>query len=164
MKLQQTPARKAKGASNAAFTLVETMVSVILSAIMLSSLYACLASGIAIERITSEDLRATQILVQRLERVRLCSFDQVTDPDYNPRTSTESYNPGGAARGTGGAVYSITFTPSVPAVGTLPESYRTNMLLVTVGATWKSGEVQRSRSMQTWVARSGIETYVVAGQ
>jgi hypothetical protein len=58
MKLQQTPARKAKGASNAAFTLVETMVSVILSAIMLSSLYACLASGMAIERITSDDSSA----------------------------------------------------------------------------------------------------------
>jgi type II secretory pathway pseudopilin PulG len=164
MKLQQLHGGKTTGAPTAAFTLVETMVSVTLSAIMLSSLYACLASGIAIERITSEDLRATQILVQRLERVRLCSFDQVTDPDYNPRTSSESYNPSGAARGTGGAVYNITFTPSVPAVGTLPESYRTNMLLVTVGATWKSGEVQRSRSMQTWVSRSGIQTYVMAGQ
>jgi type II secretory pathway pseudopilin PulG len=164
MNLRQMHARKTTGAPAAAFTLVETMVSVTLSAIMLSSLYACLASGLAIERVSNEDLRATQILVQRLERVRLCAFDQVTDPNYNPRTSSESFNPGGAANGTGGAVYDITFTPSVPAPGTLPESYRTNMLLVTVGATWKSGEVQRSRSMQTWVARSGIETYVVAGQ
>jgi prepilin-type N-terminal cleavage/methylation domain-containing protein len=164
MKLQQTRIRRASAASAGGFTLVETMVAVMLGAIMLSSLYACFASGWAVERVTSEDLRATQILVQRLERVRLCSFQQVTDPNYNPRTSSESYNPSGEARGAGGVVYTITFDPSVPAPGTLPESYRTNMLLVTATATWPSGGVQRSRSMQTWVARSGIQGYVVAGQ
>ncbi len=151
-------------ASSAGFTLVETVIAVALGAFMISALYACFASGWSMQRMTSEELRATQILLQRLERVRLCSFAQVTDPKYNPRTSSESYNPAGDASGKGGVVYSITFDASVPAAGTLPESYRTNMLLVKVGVTWTSGGVQRARSMQTWVAKSGIGSYVAAGK
>jgi type II secretory pathway pseudopilin PulG len=156
--------RRDSRSSSAGFTLVETIVAVGLGAFMLSALYACFASGWSMQRVTSEDLRATQILVQRLERLRLCSFAQVTDPKYNPRISPESYNPAGDATGKGGAVYAITFDASVPASGTLPESYRTNMLLVKVGVTWTSGGVQRTRSMQTWVAKSGIGSYVVAGK
>src|SRR5215471_15564073 len=146
------------------FTLVETMIASTLGAVMLSALYACFAYGFAEVRTTREDLRATQIMLKRLERVRLCTFDQVTDTSLNPQSYTESYDPRDQGTGGGGVVYNVTFTPSVPDVGTLPESYRTNMLLVTVAANWTSGSIQHSRSMQSYVAKDGMESYVQDGR
>jgi hypothetical protein len=36
------------------------------------------------------------------------------------------------------------------------------MLLVTVTASWKTGNLQHTRSMQSYVARYGIQRYVSA--
>src|SRR5215470_4112158 len=131
-------------APKAAFTLVETMIATTVGAVMLSALYACFAYGFAEVRTSREDMRATQIMIKRLERIRLCTFDQVTDTSLNPQSYTESYDPRDQGTGGGGVAYNVTFTPSVPASGTVPDAYRTNMLLVTMGVTWTSGAIQHS--------------------
>ena len=150
-------------ASAAAFTLLEGMVSLGVGGIALIALYAGFTYGFATIDVTRQDLRATEIIVQRLERVRLCSFNQVTNTSVNPLTSVEYYDPPDQTNGAGGIAYTVTFNASVPASGTLPDAYRTNMLLVTVGASWSSGNLQHSRSMQTYVAQNGIESYVSTG-
>ena len=150
--------------SASGFSLVENVVALAIVAIMLTSLYGCFASGYATVRTSRESLRATQILLTRLEGTRLCTFDQITNTVYNPRTFTESFDPKDQSAGAGGAVYSGTFTPTVPEVGSLPESYRTNMVLITVSVNWTSGKLQHTRSMQTYAARDGIEGYVAVGK
>src|SRR3954468_16463899 len=62
---------RARRASVSAFTLIETVVATMLAGIMLPTLYAGLASGFSIVQAARENLRATQILVQRMEAVRL---------------------------------------------------------------------------------------------
>ena len=155
--------RAVAATSAPAFMLVETLVGVALGVLMLSSLYACFVYGWAIVQATREDLRATQILLQRMERVRLCTFEQITDPTCNPRTTSEVYDPKNQSAGTGGVVYTITFDASAPPAGSVPESYRLNMLVVTVRAAWNSGKVAHQCSMQTYVARKGMEGYVSRG-
>ena len=130
---------------------------------MFTALYAGFSYGLATMGVTRQDLRATEIILQRLERVRLCSFSQVTDTSINPATSTEYYDPADQSSGYGGVPYTLTFSATVPASGALPDAYRTNMLLVTVGAAWTSGNLQHSRSMQTYVAQNGIQSYVATG-
>jgi prepilin-type N-terminal cleavage/methylation domain-containing protein len=150
-------------ASSAGFTLVETVMALAVGAIMLSALYNAFAFGYRTIGVTREDLRATEIMLQRLERVRLCTFSQITDTSINPPTTTEYADPTDQASGGGGVPYTVTFNTSVPTVGTLPEAYRTNMLLVTVGASWSRGNMPHSRTMQTYVAQKGIESYVATG-
>ncbi len=146
------------------FTLVESAVALSIGAVMLTSLYGCFASGFATVKTSRENTRATQILLSKLESVRLCTFDQLTNPVYNPRTFSVSFDPKDDANNYGGVVYNGTFTPSLPEVGSLPESYRTNMMLVTVTLNWTSGQVQHSRKMQTYAARDGISGFVSVGQ
>jgi len=141
----------------AGFTLIETVMATLLAGIMLPTLYAGLAAGFSIIKATRENLRATQVIVQRMEAVRLVSYK--TLPTAFPTNVTEYYNPCGQTNGTGGAVYTVTYN-CVPAPNTLPPSYRSNMMLVTVTAAWNSGNVQRARSMQTYVARYGVQRYV----
>lgn len=155
---------KRSRAFSSAFTLIEAVVSMPIAGVALVSLYACFTQGFNVIGQEREDLRATQIMLKQLERIRLAPFPQLTSTNYNPQTFTDYFDPADKSTGGGGTVYSGTFTPSVPAVGTLPESYRTNMLLITVGVSWTSANVQHTRSMQTYVAQNGIQSYVSTGQ
>jgi hypothetical protein len=148
-KQQRIAAKRAAG-----FTLVETILAVASGSVMLSALYATLVFGVSVIRTTREDLRASQILVSRMERIRLCTWSQVTNPLYNPLVST-TY-----ASDDKQTPYTVTFKPTVPAIGSFPEAYRTNMLVVTVEVNWTSGGLQRKRSMQTYVAKDGVQSYV----
>ncbi len=146
------------------FTLTETVVAIALGSMMFAGIYTCFAWGFGTVRTARENLRATQIILKRMETIRLCNFTQLTDTNYNPATFTDYYDPKDQSGGMGGAVYSGTYTALMAASGALPDSYRSNMLLITIGVSWTSGNVQRSRSMQTYVAQNGIDGYVATGQ
>ena len=164
MKLPRTTAQTKITTAASGFTLVESAVALTIGAIMLTSLYGCFASGFATVKASRENTRATQILLTRMEAIRLCTFDQLTNSVYNPRTFTESFDPKDDATRSGGIVYNGTFATSVPAVGILPDSYRTNMMLVSVTLNWTSGQMQHARTMQTYAARDGMAGYVSVGQ
>jgi len=122
---------------------------------MVPAIYASIATGFAMLQVTRENLRATQIIVQRMEAIRLSPYTFIQDPSNYPTNSTDYY--------TSGKTNSVAYTVSYnwqPGPASLPPSYRTNMMLVTVNASWKSGAVQRTRSMQTYVAKNGIQRYV----
>ena len=141
---------------NSAFTLIETVVASFLAAVMLPAIYASTAAGFAMVQVTRENLRATQIIVQRMEAIRLSPYKFIQDPSSFPTNSTEYFCANGK---TNGAAYAVTYNWQ-PGPTSLPPSYRTNMLLVTVTASWASGNAQRTRSMQSYVARYGIQRFV----
>jgi len=143
------------------FSLPETMIAAAIGSFMFAALHACFAAGFASVKATREHLRATQVVLQRLECMRLCTFDQLTNTVINPRSFTDHFDNSGSGSG---VTYNGTFTTSIPASGTVPEAYRTNMMLVTVAASWTSGNIQRNESMQTYVTRDGIDNYVVNGR
>lgn len=146
------------------FTLAESVIAIAVGSLMFAGLYACFGWGFTTVRVARENLRATQIILKHMESLRLCSFTQLIDTNYNPATFKDYYDPKDQSSGAGGAVYSGTYSATVPASGTVPDSYRTNMLLITIGVNWTSGNLQRSRSMQTYVAQNGIDGYVATGQ
>jgi hypothetical protein len=152
------------GSNTSGFTLVEAMVAMVLGTTMFAAIYAGLAWGFAGVQSNRVNLRATQILVKRAEGIRLCPFDQITNTTYNPATFTEYFDPKDQSTGGGGTVYNGTFSAGVPPVGSIPDSYRNNMLLVTIGVSWMSGTTPHTRSIQTYVARKGLEEYVSVGQ
>src|ERR1700747_3392415 len=101
MKITQNTSKTDR--STAGFTLVEAAVSLTIGAIMLTSLFGAFASGFATVRSNRENLRATQIMISRLEGIRLCTFAQLTNTVYNPGTFTESFDPKDDATHSGGA-------------------------------------------------------------
>jgi len=141
------------------FTLVETMVATFIAAIVVPSLFAGFAAGFSMVKAAREDLRATQVILQRMEAIRLSAFDTLQNSAKHPPKVTEYYSASGTTNGNGGAAYTVSYKCAPGHTG-LPPSYRTNILQITVEASWKSGNVQRSRSMQTYVSRYGIQRYV----
>src|ERR1041385_931076 len=76
----------------AAMTLVEVMVAVGVMGTMLTALYAGFAYGFSEIRLARENVRATQILEERMEVVRLLNWDQVVNlPGYIPATFTAPF-------------------------------------------------------------------------
>jgi Tfp pilus assembly protein PilV len=149
--------------STGGFTLAETLVAVFVSSFMLTALYACFASGFSIVKVTREDLRATQILLQRMEAMRVSDYTQLTNSAKYPTNTIVYFDEANAGSGKGGTPFTVTFNARKLPSPKPQSQFYTNMLEVTVEASWMSGKVQRRRSMQTYVARQGIQQYVSGG-
>jgi hypothetical protein len=145
-----------------AYTLAEVMIAVLLIALMTVSLYGGISSGFSIIQLARENLRATQILMQRMETIRLYTWHQVNDPTYLKPTFVERYDPLGVSTNAGGAVYNGVISLSTPA--SVPAAYQTNMRLLTVTLYWtnatRSAKIVRTRQMQTHIARNGMQNYI----
>ena len=142
------------------------MVGIGVLGIVTISLYAGFGFGFSVMQQTRENLRATQILVQQMETIRLYTWTQLKDTNYFPLTFTESYDP---LAGTNTIIYrgkvldaggNVVAPTSPPASSALPDAYRTNMALVRIQISWTSGNTSRQREMQTYVARYGIQNYI----
>jgi len=142
-----------------AYTITEVMLAVGILAFMGISLFSGLSLGLVVVKTTREDLRATQILTQKIEAVRLCTWNQLSNC---PTTFTETYYPANATNATAGVTYYGGMTMSIP--GDLPSAYRDDVRRVTVSLTWTnykgSVAIPHSRSMQTQAARDGMQNYI----
>lgn len=148
----------------AAHSLPEAIIAVLVIGVMLISLYAGFSSGFSIVQSSREELRATQILQQRLETIRLYRWSQLLDTNtYLAPTFVEYLAPAGQTNPANGLVYagSVTLRPPPD----LPEAYRDQVREVTVTVYWTnqsgSTEIVRRRQMQTYVARHGMQNYLL---
>jgi len=139
---------------------VETVVATFTTGIMTLALYVSFAGGFAMVKVTREDLRATQVALERMEAIRLSPYSQLTDATKFPTNVTVYFDENGKSTGKGGVAYTVTFKAEKLPSPKPQSQFYTNMVQVTVGVSWKSGNVQRNRSMQTYVAKSGIQGYV----
>src|SRR5947209_11932613 len=92
MKITQA-ARRNPQVSQIAYTLVEVIVCVALIVILFVSLYGGMSTGFAVTQSSRENLRATQIMLQYMEGVRLFNWDQLTRSNWIPTTFVDWYYP-----------------------------------------------------------------------
>ena len=145
-----------------AFTLVEVLMSVGILAIMVASLYAAFISGFASIKTTREELRATQILTQKLEAIRLCTWAQLSNC---PTSFQEYYDPLGITNNMAGAIYAGTFSTTGVATNIADSvSYKTSLHLITLTVTWtnyiNNSPIIHTRQMQTLSAHNGLQNYI----
>ena len=137
------------------FTLTEALVAMAVGGIMVVSLYSGMTSASYSMRLAREDLRATQVLLDKLETIRLCTWNQVNDGSFMPKTFTEPIYPEQA----NGPVLAGTIAIDNPKLKT---KYNDEIRMVTVTVTWGgTGELKRSRQMSTYAARYGITRYLL---
>ena len=158
--------RRRTGTHYAAYTLVEVIVSVLVLSVMLVSLYGGFSSGFAVVKLARENLRATQIMMQKMETVRLLKWSQFLDTNnFLLPAFLDYYDPAGT-NGTGtGATYRG-FVSTNAATG-VPNDYVANMRGVTVTIFWTNypqglatNGIVRTRKMQTLVAQYGMQNYI----
>jgi len=142
--------------SQSAHTLVEVMVALSVLGFMVVSLYAGFSSGFAVLRVARENMRATQILQERMEVLRLIRWDDVA-PGFIPTTFTAPFY---ATEPINTTVGSFGYTGKVIITNPPSENYSDHLRMIKIDLTWTSGNVTRSREMTTYVSKYGLQQYV----
>lgn len=150
-----------------AFSLLEVLIALVISAVVFAGLYGGISCTFNLLETVRENLRATQIMVSRLEGVRLCAWSdsQLFNTNVVPPVFTDSFYPSGLAYSTNsGTRYSGTLTVEKNPSLSPAAVYATNMALVTVSVVWTNGSNGRvnvhRRSMSTYVAKYGMQNYI----
>jgi len=133
------------------------MATVVL-AISIAGIMAAVLSGFFIMGRARENQRATQIILEKVETLRLYSWSQVNSNGFIPTTFTQPYDPQ-AAPGSQGIIYRGEL-----AVSPFPHTtanYRDSMRQVKVTLSWTSERnLPRTRSFVTYIAKDGVQNYV----
>jgi prepilin-type N-terminal cleavage/methylation domain-containing protein len=138
-----------------AFSLVEVMVATAITSISFVSLYAGITAGVQVIQLARENLRATQIMVEKMETMRIKSWGEVTNGVDVPSTFVENFYPPGLT--CKGITYYGAISITKPALYT---NYEDEMRMVTVTMRWTNFNVLRKREMSTFVAHEGMQNYV----
>src|SRR5436190_2672355 len=138
------------------FSLVEATIGMGIIGTTVATMFSGFTSGYFTMQMARENLRATQIMLERVETIRLYSWDQVNDPTYITPTFTAPYDPEAPA-GQQGLVYNGTMQILDAGVAT---SYAADMKKVVVTVNWKTGRLQRTRQFTSYISRFGMQDYV----
>jgi hypothetical protein len=139
-----------------AYTLTEAIAGSVISAIMLVGLYLGFSQGFAFVQLSRENLRATQILQEKMDTIRLYTWDQVNSNGFIPPTFSAPFYPLDT-QSSGGLIYQGTLTLTNAPVS---EAYAGDLRLVVAELNWTSGNVARQRQMKTLVSKYGLYNYV----
>ena len=155
MKLARS--NKAVKRGHQGFTLIDALFAVAMAGVMFTSLYAGLAFGFKVIKMTRENTRATQIMLEKMETIRLYSWSQITNAGFVPTNPiTVPYYAVGATNN------SLMYTAQTfIANSDLGTGYADKMRKITVRVDWTPlGKTNRTRIMTTYVAKGGLQNYV----
>lgn len=138
------------------FTIIEVLFTMMMAGVMFTALYAGISSGFAVIKLARENTRATQIMVEKMETIRLYSWDQINSNGFIPSNFVASYYPMGVV-GDRGTLYTGIVSVADSSLGT---SYAPEVKKVTVQLKWNTGNLPRSRSISTYVSRYGLQNYI----
>lgn len=139
-----------------AFSLVEVVIAMAIVGVSAIALLSGISNGMLTVQMARENVRATQILVEKTETLRLYSWDQLNTTNFLQTSFTEKYDPNSTNGGQG-----LTYTGTV-AIAAVPmaTAYSDEMKQVTVSLSWATGRINRNRSFTTFVARNGLQNYI----
>jgi|SRR5688500_6524945 len=147
-----------------AFSLVEAVVGMALLGLVCMALFSGLCNSTFSVQLARENLRATQIMSEKLDTIRLYSWKQMTNDVFIQKLAQGSIVPLHApdplsppqTNATSAAFRVTVYVQPAP----VTEFYGKDMRLVTVDVRWKTGELKRQRSMSTLVSRYGTQKYI----
>ncbi len=123
------------------------------------SLYTGMAAGFQSIRNSRENTRATQIMLEKFETIRLYNWEQINTPGFVPTTFTAQFFPNKA--GVANAGTGVTYVGRVT-VSPIPftDAYGSDMRSVRLDVSWNSNGQTHTRTFTSFVGRYGIQHYV----
>ena len=141
------------------FTLTEVIVSFGVFGVSFAALLAGLTWNTSTIKFARESVRATQIMEEKLDTIRLYSWDQITTPGFITNQFYEAFFPTNALSGP--QELGVTYTGSITlATSPLAEGYSSNMMRITIDLYWPSNPQVRHAQMSTFVSKYGMQGYI----
>jgi hypothetical protein len=142
-----------------AFTIAEVCIAVAFLAVAFGAVYGGISWAFLNMKLARENLRATQIALEKMETMRMYSWDQVNSNGFVAATFTAPFFPGtegGSSEGKGVTYYGKTLLTNA----SVPVAYSNDMRRVIVTITWTNNNVGRSRKMETLISQYGMQRYI----
>src|SRR5712664_3238219 len=115
-----------------AFTLPEVLVAAGLIGFSGLALFTGFQQSFNLVESDRENLRATQILQEKMEMIRLYSWDQVTNSGFIPSSFSEAFDPTAATNSSGVTYAGTVIVTNAP----ITETYSADMRLVNISLSW----------------------------
>ena len=140
--------------AGAAFTLIEILTAIGIVGIVSVSLYAGLAMSFESVHNSRLELRATHILTEKLEAIRLFNWEQVKTPGFIPDKFTERFEPTDPS--------SVLYTGEINLTNAAVAgaSYESTMRKVVAQVTWEGTHGKCTKRMETFISEYGIQNYL----
>jgi Tfp pilus assembly protein PilV len=148
----------ARPRSQTGFTLAELMISCGILGIMVVSLFGGISFGFSNITIARQNLRATQIALEKMEIVRMYSWEQVNSNGFVPATFTAPFFPSANGSETNGGV-TYYGTIEIRKVK-LDTTYDNDMRQVVVRVDWTNRNIPQTALMSTYVSQYGMQRYI----
>ena len=146
------------GNLNAGTTLVDVIMAVGIIAVMCLGLVGSLSYGFYTMGTTRENQRATQIMLETVETIRLYNWSQVNSNGFIPSTFTGVYDPQAPVGQQGITYYGKISTFNATNIG--GPAVSTNLMVMKMSMTWTNRGIPHTRTTSTLIARDGIQNYV----
>ena len=130
------------------------MVGFLVLGITITALFGGFSFGFNTIKLSQEEVRADQILVQKLESIRVYDWAKFTNGYINVTNFATPYSTTNAAHGV-----SYTGQVSVTPFVATGESYSNTLRRVTATIGWFSEGMPHTRTMTTLVSSNGLLTY-----
>jgi prepilin-type N-terminal cleavage/methylation domain-containing protein len=146
--------------SESGMSLTEVVMATAIIAMLAGSVVSAINYGLMVMRIARENQRATQVMVERLESIRLYNWDQVRTNNFIPTSFTESYDPSNT-NAQGITFYGQLSIANPSFSGGSTPTYAPDMRQFTVTLQWtNASQIAHTRSITTYIAKDGIQNYV----
>lgn len=135
------------------------MIAVVLLAILFLAVFSLLNFNLTTTRLCRENTRATQILLDKMECLRLYRWQQLTNPAVLATSFTNwTCDPANAGAAGQGIQYIGDISVTTPVMDLTGTTYSSDIALVTVRVSWNSWNTNltHTRSMSTYFSRIGI--------
>lgn len=151
--------------SETGYTRSEVLAATAILGFVGALLYGLFSPGLGVLQSAGQNLRATQILMQKAETLRLFTGRQVVDPkDFHQPLFVEPHDPQDGASPCGGLQYTAYVSAAILVPGERPVAFPAHMRPATVTLRWTSYEgskpVVHTRELQTRLARNGMPKYI----
>jgi type II secretory pathway pseudopilin PulG len=137
-------------------TLVEVVMATGILAIVAGAIIGTFNCGFFVMQSIRENQRATQILMEKVETIRLYSWTQVNTSGFIPSTFADDYDPQASQGGRGVRYYGYIRVIDVPFTTTCS----TNLKQINISLLWNSKGNTHIRQASTLVAKDGVQNYV----
>jgi Tfp pilus assembly protein PilV len=134
-----------------AFTLVDAMVGMGVLGVSLLSLFGSFSFGFNVVKLSREDIRATQLIHEKMETIRLYNWTQILLASSKATPFYEGLGDGDTNFFKGQIlITNVNFT----------EAYKADLRQVIVSIDWTNNGVKCSRSVRTLVSHYGLQNYI----
>lgn len=150
------------------FTIPEVVIGTVILVIGYVGLYGAMAFGRTMVKNSRENLRATEIMDEKMEQIRLYDWQEITNNVVggymDPTPFPQYYDPSNTNHPP--VYWCQMFVTNMPSG--FPSSYSSSMCMVSVVVLWTNYNggtsiTTHARTNQTYVAGSGIQNYVFGG-